>query len=61
MVQQLEKITDLVRLIVQKMEIPAEMEIDDTSKDDITIQKLRQEFNTTRRFALIPTSRLHHI
>jgi hypothetical protein len=60
MVQQLEKITDLVRLIVQKMEIPAEMEIDDTSKDDMRIQKLPHEFNTTRRFALILTSRLHH-
>jgi hypothetical protein len=61
MQRQLEKATDLVRLIVQKMEIPAEIEVDDTSKIDknqikMRIQKFRQTFNTVRRFNQLQSS-----
>ncbi len=34
MQRQLEKISDVVRLIAQKLEISAEMEVNDTSKSD---------------------------
>jgi hypothetical protein len=61
MQRQLEKATDLVRLIVQKMEIPAEIEVDDTSKIDknqikMRIKKFRQTFNTVRRFNQLQSS-----
>jgi len=68
--RQLEKITDLVRLIVQKMEIPAEMEDNDTSETDKNENwiKLRQTFNITRQFAQIQSTtsdslshEFHHI
>lgn len=53
--RQLEKLTDLVRLIVQKMEIPAEVEVDDTSSCDrndvaIRMKKFRQTFTAVHRF-----------
>ncbi|CAF4822945.1 unnamed protein product [Rotaria sp. Silwood1] len=56
MQQQLEKITDLVRLVLQKMEIHTEMESNDTTSNDknenfIRMQKFRQVFNITRRFS----------
>jgi hypothetical protein len=58
MQRQLEKITDLVRLIVQKMEIPVEMEVDDASKNDknnswMRIKKFQRTFNIARRFTHI--------
>jgi hypothetical protein len=61
MQRQLEKMTDLVRLIVQKMQIPAEMEVDDTSKGDkneswTKLQKLRQSINVTRRISHMQSS-----
>ena len=52
----MEKLTDLVRLIVQKMEIPAETEVDDISpsneKNDVQLRlkKLRQTFSAVHRF-----------
>ncbi|CAF4561944.1 unnamed protein product [Rotaria sp. Silwood2] len=57
--RQLEKITDLVRLVLQKMEIHTETESDDTTSHNknenfLRMQKFRQVFNVTRRF-----SRLH--
>ena len=61
MQRQLEKLTDLVRLIVQKMEIPAEVEVDDTSLSDrndvsIRMKKLRQTFSAVQRL-----QRLHSL
>lgn len=55
MQRQLEKITDLIRLIVQKMEIRTEMETDDihqSVKNDnfLKMQKIRQTLNVARRF-----------
>jgi hypothetical protein len=52
--RQLDKITDLLRLIIQKLEIPAEIEADDSSKINANenlkkIQKIRQGFSFTRR------------
>ncbi len=52
--RQLDKITDLIRLIIQKLEIPAEIEVDDSSKINANenlkkIQKIRQGFSFTRR------------
>ena len=54
MQRQVEKLTDLVRLIVQKMEIPAKIEMDDTSsneKNDVQmrLKKLRQTFSAVHR------------
>ncbi|CAF1082681.1 unnamed protein product [Adineta steineri] len=51
---QLEKVTDLVRLVVQKMEIPAEIEVNDASKSDKNekmkkLQKFRHAVSVTRR------------
>jgi len=61
MQRQLEKITDLVRLIVQKMEIPVEMEVDDASKNDRNdswrrIKKFQRTFNAARRFTHIKST-----
>jgi hypothetical protein len=61
MQRQLEKITDLVRLIVQKMNIPAEIEVDDISKSDknqmkTKIEKFRQTFSAVRRFKQMQSS-----
>jgi len=58
MQQQLEKITNLVRLIVQKMEIGTEIVIEDRSKYDnkekyMKTQQLRQTLNIARR--------IHHL
>jgi hypothetical protein len=55
MQRQLEKITDLVRLVVQKMEIHTEMEGDDTNRGGknenfMKMQKFRQTLNVARRF-----------
>jgi len=66
MQRQLEKITELLRLIVQKMEISTEIVIDDRSKCDkndacIKVQKLRQTFNVVRRFSrLTPKDNVSH-
>ena len=54
--RQLDKITDLVRLVVQKMEIRTEIEADDSPRSNRTeglakMQKLRQTLNVTRRFS----------
>ncbi|CAF1429668.1 unnamed protein product [Adineta ricciae] len=56
MQRQLDKITNLLRLIVQKMEINTEIELDDRSKCDqpkecMNIQKLRQAVNVKHRFS----------
>ena len=56
MQRQLEKITDLVRLVVQKMEIRTEMEGDDTHRDGkkenlMKMQKIRQTLSVARRFS----------
>ena len=56
MQRQLDKITNLLRLIVQKMEITTEIELDDRSKCDqpkecMSIQKLRQVVNVKSRFS----------
>jgi hypothetical protein len=61
MLRQLEKTNALVRLIVQKMEIPAEMEIDDASKCDknensMKMQKFRRTLNVARRFSRLQSS-----
>lgn len=55
MQRQLEKITDLVRLIVQKMDIRTEMEGDDThrtgpNENFLKMQKIRQTLQVARRF-----------
>lgn len=60
MQRQVEKLTDLVRLIVQKMEIPAEIEVDDTSSNDkndvqMKMKKLRQTFSAVHRFQHFPS------
>ncbi len=52
--RQLEKITELVQLIVQKMEISTEIVIDDRSKfdnreDSMKTQQLRRTLNVARR------------
>jgi hypothetical protein len=68
MQRQLEKMTDLVRLIVQKMEINTEIVIDDRSKCDknknnMEISKLRQTFNIARhvsRFHASTTNNVSH-
>ena len=54
--RQLDKITDLVRLVVQKMEIRTEIEADDSPRTDRTeslakMQKFRQTLNVARRFS----------
>ncbi|UJR31398.1 hypothetical protein I4U23_018892 [Adineta vaga] len=54
--RQLDKLTDLIRLVAQKMEIITEIEIDDRSKCDhpekcTNIQKLRQTINAANRFS----------
>lgn len=61
MQRQLDKMTNLLRLIVQKMEINTEIEIDDRSKCDhlkecMAIQKLRQTVNVTSRFSRLRSS-----
>lgn len=54
--------TDLVRLVVQKMDIRTEMEGDDATRGGknenlIRMQRFRQTMNVTRRFArLRPTN-----
>jgi hypothetical protein len=55
MQRQLEKITDLVRLVVQKMEIRTEIEGDDSTyggknENFMKMQKIRQTLNVARRF-----------
>jgi len=62
MQRQLDKITDLVQLIVQKMEIRTEIGIDDRSKYDpkekcITTQRFRPTINVARRGHRLQTSR----
>jgi hypothetical protein len=54
--RQLEKLTDLVRLIVQKMEIRSETDVDDVSTGNknehfMKMQKFRQTLNVARQFA----------
>lgn len=61
MQRKLEKITELVRLIVQKMEIRTEVEGDDTNLDHknekfIKMQKFRQTLNVARRFSRLRSS-----
>ena len=56
MQRQLEKITDLVRLIVQKMDIRMEVEGDDTTRGGkngnfAKAQKIRQTLSVARRFS----------
>ncbi|CAF1060727.1 unnamed protein product [Rotaria sordida] len=56
MQRQLEKMTDLVRLVLQKMEIQTETESDDITSNDknenfLKMQKFRHVFNVTRRFS----------
>ena len=63
---QLEKITDLVRLIVQKMDISAEMEINDTSdgqknENHQRMKKLQLLFQASRRFASAGAPHDHHL
>lgn len=53
--RQIEKTTDLVRLIVQKMEIHTEIESDDViesykSEHAAKMKKFHQTFQTARRF-----------
>lgn len=55
MQQQLEKVTDLIRLMVQKLEIHAELVNDDSPKCErnekfVKIQKVRRTISATRRF-----------
>jgi len=66
MQRQLEKITDLVQLIVQKMEIRTEIGIDDRSKYDrkencITTQHLRQTRNFARHENRFRTSTKNNV
>ena len=61
MQRQLEKITDLVRLVVQKMEIRTEIEGDDSHRDGknekfVKMQKFRQTLNVARRFSRVRSS-----
>lgn len=61
MQHQLEKITDLVRLIVQKLGISTDIVTEDRSTCDnqersIKIQKLRHTFNAARRFSRFRSS-----
>jgi len=56
MQRQLEKITDLIRLVVQKMEIRTEMDGDDNyrggkNENFMKMQKFRQTLNAARRFS----------
>ncbi|CAF1093211.1 unnamed protein product [Rotaria sordida] len=56
MQRQLEKMTDLVRLVLQKMEIQTETESDDITSNDknenfLKMQKFRHVFNVARRFS----------
>lgn len=55
MQQQLEKLTDLIRLILQKLEIQAELVNDDPPKCDkgekfVKLQKIRRTISAARRF-----------
>lgn len=55
MQQQLEKVSDLIRLILQKLEIQAELVNDDSSKSDrkdkfVKIQRIRRTISAARRF-----------
>jgi hypothetical protein len=61
MQRKLDKITDLVRLVVQKMEISTEMEANDTNQSGknenfIKMQKFRQTLNVARRFSRLRSS-----
>jgi len=61
MQRQLEKITDLVRLIVQKMDIHTEIEGDETTRGGkhenfMKMQKIRQTLNVARRFSRVRSS-----
>ncbi len=61
MQRKLDKITDLVRLVVQKMEIRTEMEGDDTyrsgkNENFMKMQKVRQTLNVAHRFARLRSS-----
>lgn len=63
---QLQKITDLVRLIVQKMDISAEMEVNDTSniqRNDShqRIKKVQLLLQASRRFASAGASYDRHL
>ena len=55
MQRQLQKITDMVRLIVQKMNIVTEAEVDDAvdrskTESHVRVKKFQQLFQTARRF-----------
>ena len=58
--RQLEKISNLLRLIVQKMEIHTEIDNDNATQDEkhesfAKMRKFRNVFHATRRFARAPT------
>ena len=55
MFQQLGKLMDLVRLVVQKLEIQSEIVVDDTVKcsraeNQMKMQRFRQTLSSARRF-----------
>lgn len=61
MQRQLEKITDLVRLVVQKMDIRTEMESDDIHQggknaNNSKLQKIRHSLSAARRFSRVRSS-----
>ncbi|CAF0765651.1 unnamed protein product [Adineta steineri] len=60
MQRQLEKITDLIRLVVQKMDIHTEAEGDETKsgkhENFMKMQRIRQTLNAARRFSRAPSS-----
>jgi len=65
MQRQLEKITNLVRLIVQKMEIRTEIESDDIYQggkngNNKKVQKIRYALNAARRLSRVPISPFEH-
>lgn len=65
MQRQLEKITNLVRLVVQKMEIRTEIESDDIYQggkngNNKKIQKVRYALNAARRFSRAQNSPFEH-
>ncbi|CAF4493224.1 unnamed protein product [Didymodactylos carnosus] len=55
MQRQLEKLTDLVKLIVQKMDIHTEADVDDAPHTGpINMEKLQQIIIAARRFSRVP-------
>lgn len=69
MQRHLEKIADMVRLIVQKMEIRTEMDGDDVNRGTrnenlVKMQRIRQALNAARRFSRarsIPQSNISYL